>query len=111
MYYVNWMIMPPILPIKEKVVLSSSEHADVIETETIIFYLCDVHHNMHIIQYLSSSKFSSKLSPCSRVETIKYSADFFILVRFTSRQAGERLTNEKRHYCRMSAGKDEIYSR
>jgi len=45
------------------VVLRLNEHGDVIETQTIILYLCDMHNNMHIAQSLSPPKFSSKLGP------------------------------------------------
>jgi len=56
-YYHNF---PPILPILQKFVLQMSEHGDIIEAQTIILYLC----NMHITQSLSLPKFSSKLGPC-----------------------------------------------
>jgi len=42
-----------------------SEHGDVIETQTIMLYLCDMYNSMHITRRLSTPKFSSKLGPCS----------------------------------------------
>jgi len=51
--------LPPILPILQKgqkFVLRLSEHGDVIETQTILYWR-DMHNNMHITQSLFPQSF------------------------------------------------------
>jgi len=60
--------LPPIFPILQKDrTTGDCENGDLIETQTIMLYLCDMHNNMHITQSLSLPKFSSQLGPCKRV--------------------------------------------
>jgi len=56
--------LPPILPILHKeVVLQLREHGDVIKTQTIIIYLCDMHNNIHVTQSLSPQTFLTNSVP------------------------------------------------
>jgi len=42
------MIFFPFFQFYKKALLRLSEHDDVIETQIIVLYLCDMHNNMHI---------------------------------------------------------------
>jgi len=61
----------PILQKRRAVV--EYEHGDVVETQTILLYLCDMYNNMHITKsFLANSVPAKQYSCYTTLNTLKY---------------------------------------
>jgi len=63
--YINSVICLQFCQSYKKVLLRLSEHGDILEKQTMILYLCDMHNNMHITKRLPPKRFLANLVPGS----------------------------------------------